>query len=354
MAIDLVGNVQGPGDFAQVLLNSRGDVSCLRPYKGDDDRSYITVNDEGGEPVAQLTANDTAVLRYDEWKQIDEVVMKNARLPMRFVNDLRSSGLSYSLPNGMAHTMLQWQRQSEGGRAQINMNPAVQVESDRVTFDVLSLPLPIIHSGWSFDIRDIMTSRNKGLGIDVTMAEQCAHKCAEEAERLALGTYGTYAFGGSTIYGLTNWPSRQTKVLTAPTASGWTPVVLIRELLSMIQMAQDELFFGPYKMYCSPAWTQYMDDDFSEAKGSNTLRQRIGQIDSLAAPTTLHYLDGFQIVLVHQASSLIREVVGMDWTTVQWSSMGGMLQHFMVMGMFVPQLRVAMDGYSGIVHGATA
>jgi len=57
---------------------------------------------------------------------------------------------------------------------------------------------------------------------------------------------------------------------------------------------------------------------------------------------------------VQQTSDVIREVVGMDITTVQWEEEGGMRLNFKVMAILVPQLRADFNGNTGIVHGSTA
>jgi hypothetical protein len=50
-------------------------------------------------------------------------------------------------------------------------------------------------------------------------------------------------------------------------------------------------------------------------------------------------------------SDVIRMVIGMDVTTVQWETMGGMRLHFKVMAIMVPQLRADYNSNTGIVHG---
>jgi hypothetical protein len=177
---------------------------------------------------------------------------------------------------------------------------------------------------------------------------------AESAEKLLLGTYGTYAFGGGTIYGITNFPSRLTQSMTLPTASGWTGKTLLTEVLEMKQKSQNAYHYGPWVLYTSPAWDQYLDEDYSDAKGDNTVRERLAKIDGIAAVRTVDYLTNYQMVLVQQTSDVIREVIGMDITTVQWESQGGMQLNFKVMAIMVPQVRADYNSKTGIVHGTAA
>jgi hypothetical protein len=182
-----------------------------------------------------------------------------------------------------------------------------------------------------------------------------ARRVSEEAEKLVLGTSGSFSYGGGTIYGLTNFPERITSVdIMAPTDSGWTPQSFVTNVLAMRQASETELHYGPWMLYVSPSWDQYLDDDYSAAKGDNTLRQRVAAINNITGIQTLDYLTGFQIVLVQQTTDVIRLVIGMDITTVQWETEGGMRLNFKVMAIMVPQLRADINGNTGIVHGNAA
>ena len=113
---------------------------------------------------------------------------------------------------------------------------------------------------------------------------------------------------------------------------------------------------------CSPeistAWDRYLDDDYSTAKGDNTLRERLKAISDITDVRTLDYLDtagtSYIMVLVQMTSEVIREVIGMDITTVQWETRGGMMLNFKVMAILVPQIRADINSRTGIVHGTTA
>jgi hypothetical protein len=52
-------------------------------------------------------------------------------------------------------------------------------------------------------------------------------------------------------------------------------------------------------------------------------------------------------------SETVRAVIGMEVQTVQWESLGGMMKHFKVMAIQVPQFRPDTAGNSGVAHGRT-
>lgn len=343
--MDVILNGQATGDVASRLMQHNFDPGALRPYVGNDSRSYITVNGKA------LVTNAPATLRKDEWKTLDEVVIKAAKPRLRVFGDLRSSGLVYNIPNGMSKTILESETMSDIDEAVISMDGTRQSSGDRPQFNLSGLPLPIIHKDFSFSARQVMVSRNGNTPLDTSGASLAARRVAEQIEALTLGT-ASFTFGGGTIYGYKNHPQRLTKTLTNPTNVGWTPGTLITEILAMKTQSQDAYHYGPWFCYCAPAWDKYMDDDYSAAKGDLTLRQRIGMIEGIDAPMTADYLTNYDLLLVQKTEDTARAVIGMDLTTLQWETMGGMMLNFKVMAIMVPQVRADYNNKSGVVHGS--
>ena len=351
--MDFILNGQANGNVASVLMNNNMDVNALRPYIGKDGCSYRTIM-VNGKYKAVPTTND-ATLRKDEWKLLDTAIIKAAKPRLKLVADLRGAGLTYNIPNGMGKTVLETENQSDVTDAIISMDGLRESANDRPVYDLTNLPLPIIHKDFSYSLRQVMTSRNGGSPLDTTMAELSARKVAETAEKLAAGTYGTYAFGGGTIYGLINYPNRLTRTMTSPLAGGWTPATTIAELLAMRLQSQNAYHYGPFMLYVSTPWDTYLDTDYSTAKGDNTLRDRIKRIEGISDVRTLDYLpnDAFHMILVQMTSDVVREVIGMDITTLQWETKGGMQLNYKVMAILVPQIRCDQNLRTGIVHGTT-
>ncbi|MHA1170341.1 MAG: major capsid protein [Candidatus Hodarchaeales archaeon] len=355
--MDVIMNGQAQGDIATKLLANNMDPGILRPFVGADGRSYATII-ENGEPVVKLLNNATATLRKDAWQILDAAVVKAAKPRLKAVADLRAGGLTYNIPNGMSKTVVQTETQSDISEAIVSMSGIRQSDTDRPVYEITNLPLPIIHKDFQFPTRQVMVSRNSGSPLDTSTAELAARRVAEQAEQLLLGTAGSYAYGGGTIYGYTNFPSRLTKTMTAPTAGGWTAATAVNEVLEMKLQANQAFHYGPYMLYCSTAWDVYLDDDYSSSKGDNTLRERLRAIESISDVRTLDYLDtagtSYIMLLVQMTSDVVREVVGMDINTVQWETQGGMMLNFKVMAILVPQLRADQNSNTGIVHGTTA
>jgi uncharacterized linocin/CFP29 family protein len=341
------------GSVANRLLQSNMDPAVLRPYIHEKDgRTYVTQNTANG-PAAVLTNANATLLRL-EWTELDKVVVKAALPRLKAVADLRGRGMQMTIPNGMGKSVLQTQAQSDISPATISMDGLSKSPGDRPVYNLANLPLPIIHKDFSFTAREIAVSRNGAMPLDLSMAALAARRVAEGAEQLTLGVSNTYSYGGGAIYGFTNFPGRITYALSSPLASGWIARTTLLDVLAMRTLAEQHLHFGPYVLYVSLAWNRFLDDDAYLNKGSNTLRDRLRAIDNIDDVITLDYLNGYDMVLVQMSEDVVREVVGMDITTVQWETQGGMELNFKVMCIIVPQLRSDFNGNTGIVHGSVA
>lgn len=353
MELDFILNNAASGSMASQLLASGFDPNVLRPFVGADGRSYInrqTGVDDNGQPIVNaLVTNAGATLRKDEWEAIDDVVVKAARKRLKIVNWLRSSGLSTNLTNGFGKTLLQYERQSDISDARISMDAISPGDSDRPVYDLVSLPLPIIHKEVTMSARQLATSRNGNTPLDTSMLELAAIKVAEEAEKLHLGTYGTYTFGGATLYGLINFPNRITGSATDPAGGSWTPSATYNDVLAMISAAYDKFRYGPFKLWYSTGYLQYMMRQFS-LYDPTPLQNAISNIPQISSVEVCDYLTGKQLLLVQEDQNTVRTVIGMDIQTVQWQERGGLLEKFRVMAMMVPQLKIDQASNSGVVH----
>lgn len=348
--MDLILNGQAQGDVASRLLSNGFDMSCLRPWIGADGRTYIARN-QGGKVVAMQVNNTTATLRKDEWKIMDDAIVMAAQERLRAVADLRAAGLTFNIPNGMSKTVLETETVSDITPAIVSMDPARSSEGDRPEYDLKNLPLPVIHKDFYFNARQIAVSRAQGSPIDTTMSMLAARQVAEEAEKLVIGNGTSVNYGGGVIYGYTNFPQRITSVdVHRPTVSGWTGKKLVTDVLDMRQASEDALHFGPWILYVAKGWDRYLDEDYSDTKGDKTVRERIKAISGIQDVRTVDHMDDFDLVLVQQTTDVARLVIGMDITTVQWETLGGLRLNFKVMAIMVPQLRSDFYGKTGIVH----
>lgn len=354
--MDFILNGSAHGDVASRLAEHGFNPLSLRPYLSDCGRytCISAMNSVTGKLEQKVIGNATTTLRKDAWKAIDDAVVKVAKPRLKAVKLIKDAGLVFTIPDGMGRTVLETETQSDINDASVSMDGLRENANDRPVYELGFLPLPIIHKDFSYSLRQIEASRNSGSALDTTSAELAATKVAEETEKMLLGTSTVadqYSFGGGKIYGLTDFPSRLTKTITAPTASGWNGTTFVQEIMAMMQQSRNAFHYGPWILLISSAWDQYLGDDY-KAASDKTIRNRTLETEDLNSIQTVDYLSGFDVVLVQMTTNVVREVIGMDIITVAWDSHGGLKKNFKVMSIIVPQLRADQNGNTGIVHGS--
>lgn len=353
MSLDFIVNGVGHGNLAAQLIANNLDPGFMRPFIGKDGRSYCTVfnglDGQGNPTYRNVVMNSAALLRKDEWIHFDTAVIKAAMPRLKAWADLEMAN-SYTIPNGWGKTVLESQNVSDISDASVSMDGVVESDNDRPVYDITGLPLPIIHKDFRMSARQIATSRNSNTPLDTTNASLAGTKISEMVEKITIGSLVGATFGGYTVHGYTNWPGRLTADVTAPTTGGWTPEILINEILIMRDQSINAHYYGPWKLYFGLGWTAYLDMDYSALKGDLTVRDRILKLDGVTGVSTLDFLTGFQILMVQMTPEVARAVIAMRPQTLQWEEKGGMEICMKVMCVMVPQLRTDHYGNTGIVH----
>jgi len=357
-------NGQAQGEVGSRMMANNLNPGAMRPYIAFDKQgnalgAYVTVY-TGGDPkkttsyVTRPVQANASTLRRDEWKALDEAVIKVADDRMVGINDLRAKGLVYNLSNGMGSTVLESHSMSDAMEAEMSMDGITRGNNDRVTYGVTYLPLPIIHSDYQINARVLAASRNMGNALDTSAAERASRKVSEKLEDLLFTKPTTaYAFGGGTIYGYLNHPDRNQVVITSWTGSAKTAVGIVGDVLDMKQAAINAKHYGPYMLYIPTAYETKLDEDYDTSTPGTTIRERILKIAGIDGVKVADHMDSDNVVLVQMTSDVVRLVNGMGITNVEWKSEGNMVTNYKVMTIQVPQIFSDDDSNSGVVHGAT-
>jgi uncharacterized linocin/CFP29 family protein len=292
-----------------------------------------------------LRNNDT--LTYDAWKQIDAAILKAAQIRLVGVGDLNAMGLSVTI-DGLSKTVYQYQDMSDVADASLTMDAVSKTDRDRPEFDTNYLPLPIISKDFSFSVREINASRNGGQPLDTTMAERAARKVAEKAEEILFQGASGYTFGGGTIRGYEDHPDRNTDSVTAAWASA-SGANILTDTIKMKNASIADRYYAPWGMYVATNIEGNLDENFT-TNYPVTIRQRILQVEGISSLKVIDQMTAGGILLVSMQSDVVRMINGLPITTIQWDSDGGMMVHFKVMAIMVPQIRSDQDNRSGVIH----
>lgn len=350
--------------------------------------------------MTDLIGNATS-LRKEEWLELDRKVLLAARYRLRAVDDLKSKVPVYGI-NGMSKLILEHETMTDPGHAVMDMDGLTESSTDSPRYQLEGLPLNITHSDFWYDSRRLAASRNSSQPLDMVSGEAAGRRIGEMLEGVTIGTRTGVVYGGnstqtggygrtSQVYGYLNFPSRLTKTnLTTPTTTN--QATTLAEVLAMRDQQTAQKFFGPWVIYTSNDWDRWLDNDYILVGGNvatQTLRERLKAIEGITDVRRLDMLFGVQpqtnpywtsstvgttgklaytgpggntditlkpytLIMVQQTEDVCRWVNGMDITTVQWETVGGMRLNFKVLCIQVPQLRADNYGNCGLLVATTS
>lgn len=308
---------------------------------------------ESGMNIQALRTN--ATLRKDEWEQLDMTVVTVARERLAAAADLISRGLVFNVPNGLGTTVVQHETQSDMIAAEVTMDGVTRSQNDRVTFNLVSTPLPVIHRDFQISARVLASSRRNGTPLDTTQVAEASRQVSEKIEDLVingLSVRDTLGFGSSTatLFGYTTRTNRNTVTLSVNwDASAKTGEDILADLIAMIAAAHADLMFGPYVLYVPAAYWTQLQDDF-KTNSDRTILERLRAVAGIEDIKPLDKLAANNVLLVQMSITNVDLVIGEQPTTIQWETQGGMVMFFKVMAIMVPRIKLDHNNRSGVVH----
>lgn len=345
--IAMIGGAAAALSGTMLDANGHLSVNSRRIWQGEDGRSYALAANAAGE-YGKIQTNATALLRYDEWKDIDRTVIEAATQRLIGIADLRSRGLTHNL-GSIGATISLWETASDMTDADISMSAVTRGEKDTPAYNTQQVPVPIVHKDFSIELRRLVASRQSGGSIDVTAASIAGRVVAERSERM-LFMGAPVRVDGATIYGYLNHPDRNTVDMAADWAlPATTGKAIVAEVQAMLSAARAAKRYGPFVLYIPAAYEGKLDEDYRE-NDPRTIRQRIMALAGISDVVTADFLPSKNVVLVQMTRDVVDLAIAQDITTVQWSIMGGMQEEFKVMAVWVPRVKSTFDGDSGIVH----
>jgi len=350
---------QAIGDVAAYMAGAgRLNPGSMRPWIGKDGVPYVTVYTGGDVKDHKSYKNmqvNAATLRRDEWKYLDEAVLKVSETRLNGVADLIANGLTYDLGNAMGTTVLEWHDLQGDMEADMTMDGVSRARGNRPVYQTNYLPIPIIHVDYEINARVLEASRSLGNPLDTTSAERAARAVSEKLETM-LFTDAEYAWGTkddrdrNKIYSYLNYPDINSVTLAANwDAAGKTAAQILADVISMKQASIDAKHYGPWMLYIPTSYETVLDEDYNATTSGTTIRERILKIDGIKGIKVVDTLTADNVLLVQMTSDVVRLVRGLPVQNVQWQTEGKFITKYKVMTIQVPQIRSDADGNCGIV-----
>jgi uncharacterized linocin/CFP29 family protein len=315
------GQLVGTGDVAATLMQNGFNVNSLRT---------------------------NGVLRKDEWKQLDDALIEVARQRMPLVSLLVNSGLVYNIPNGLGTTILEWEDVSDMEPATVSMAGVTRGEQDTLEYSLKSMPLPIIHKDFTLNIRKLEASRRGGNPLDVAQASLAGRLVAEATEAMVIEGHATEV-GTSVIYGIDTVSNSSAITMTDLWDTTTTAANYLVDILASIAALQGDFMYGPYTLIVNETTHLRMQNDYDVAGASHmTIADRLRLVAGVSTIIPSYNVPANHAYLVQMTRDVIDEVIGLQPTTVEWETQGGMQKHFKVMSIMIPRVRWTQSLQSGI------
>ena len=286
------------------------------------------------------------LLRKDEWKRLDETVVRVARSVLGAVADLRSAGLTRDL--GSIGVMIdEFEKVSEIDEAEQNMTGIAPGQRDLPEYTLTGVPVPITFRDFQVNFRTLDASRTRGTAMDTVTAEMCTRRVAEKLDDMVFNG-ATIQVDGATILGYTTHPDRTTGSLTAVWTNAGTRDI-ITDVLAMISDLEGKNYRGPYILYVPVIYKSVLREDYTTLKGDRTYEERILAIEEIQkVASTVSLIN--EVVLVQMTSDVVDLSVGQDIVTVEWDDMGGLVSNFKIMAAMVPRVKSSAINENGVAH----
>jgi hypothetical protein len=297
---------------------------------------------------------------------VDKAVVEVGLERLVFAADLMAEGLTYSLPDPLSVTQLEWDQGNKIGTAQRTMSPAARGENQLQDRKHKRLPIYLTTDDFSLGIRTLKMSERVGQPLDTAMIKQSVRRVNESIEDAAINGATTLDGQALTVAGygapgLLNAPNANTQALsvdwTAANVVGTTGPAMINDVLAMIAKAQADLKYGPYNLYIGTTAGTVIEGDF-KVNTTDTIRERLERIQVGGRPLRIRIADrmpnsatGTQIALVQMTSDVVEMVNGQPPTVIPWTSLDGFTLYWLIMAIMVPRVRDDYDGNSGVVLG---
>jgi len=329
MKIELLGK-------SPVLARNRQEIDKLRPV--------LSANAEMGSVYA-----NNATLRHEEWQTVDEAVTDVLDERLTVLDDMRALGLIEPVSIGTIIRLTE--RLEKFDPADLSYDGATPPTEDRPSYLNETTPVPVISKGFRFNWRQLISSRERGEGLDMTATQQSTRVVQDRIQDLITNGVATGGPQGGGIPGFTTATNRITQDL----GTNWddTGADPVGDVLDMLALAFAQNLFGPFYVYVPKNFWAALQADYSANKGDNTIIQRLLALSEIAAVRPLDSLANDNVVMVQMTSQVLDMSEAQGITTVQWQ-VEPWVTNFRVLYVGGPHIKsietAAGDTVNGIVH----
>lgn len=298
---------------------------------------------DGNFNINALRTNTT--LRKDEWEQLDTAIVDIARKRLVAVGDLESRGLVHNLRN-IGVTISQYEQQSDMTAADVDMDGQTAGEEDRVTFTLISVPIPVVHKNFRLGNRVLAASRTIGEGLDLTQATVAARRVSDKLEELVYDGSTAIVVNGNALYGYTTATNRNTV-----SGSDWGTIGnIITDIESAVAANEADSYYGPYVLYVATVQYGQLRAVYTDGTGETAHDRILRTYPMISDIKPGDQLTAGEAILIQMERDVVDLAKALDLSTVEWTNNAGFTTHFKVWAVMAPRVKDTSTGQSGICH----
>lgn len=310
----------------------------------------FVLNAKRPEFVANSNIAVNSFLLKEEWSELDRTVIEMIKLRQNGIADLMGRGLTHNTT--LAALTVRWRVASERVRPAVTMDGRSATVMDRVDKKTYEVPVPIIHCGYEIGRRELLASRNLGADIDTLEASEASASVAEESERILFDGSAGIVVGGSTIYGYTNQPQRDTATAAAYGGGDFGTVGNgYKTMVGMISALAAKRYHGPFGCYVSSAQYEQLNTYYTDGSGQTDLDRMIAhpKVDFVKPNDFLTT----EMVMPQLTKNVVDLVIAESLRNVEWETPDGMGLFFKVYQALAPRLKIDYAGNIGLAHATS-
>jgi len=241
----------------------------------------------------------------------------------------------------------QYTQGSEMTRPSVTLSGRAAPSLDRQDYDLVGVPIPVIHKEFQIGARELAASRTYGEGIDTTNAFEASRVVAQEIERIFFFGDTNIRLNQDVLYGVSNQPDINTGAATGDFGTLGNQIPTFR---AMIQALNGDFHFGPFEFWV--ARTQFNEmalNFYTDGSGESGL-DRVKRMEGIAAVHPSDWMTAGTLVGIQMTPDVLDFCVNQMNTVVEWTSPDGMAQNFKVMTIAAPRIKSDYNARSGVCY----
>jgi uncharacterized linocin/CFP29 family protein len=225
-----------------------------------------------------VLVGNAAPIPLEAWRRIDARATRVQRDVLTVFNRLAASN---STPVSIGDLVSYFPKISDSGEVHVSMDGRSEGRADQAVVSYAGTPIPVVDSFARFGWRQMEVIRKGGGMIDTETIANHQRKVAEKLEDMVLNGLSSIVVGGSTIYGLRNFPNRTTNThgftLTSATGAQW-----LTAFKAMINGLVGDNAFAKVTVFLNYADWVYADQTDYTTTYSKTILQRLRELAQIA------------------------------------------------------------------------